>query len=518
MVLARHQFTVTDDEGNALPGATVTVRSELAGNPIAALYSNRAGNIAIGNPFTADADGFAAFHVLGGAYWIEVTSGAFSKSWRYVAIGLAAESDTLLSGITYAFSSATADADPGAGFIRFNNASLASVTTLYLDEIDAAGGTISGWLDSFDDGGSAGDRGAIALQTADGGGFLIGRVTGSVIDGTGYRKISVTVLSSGGAFTDLEPVLVSFSRSAINGVDGVTAGVPFNFSSTTTMADPGAGIFRLNNATLSSVTAAAIDDQSAATGNPDVSAFVLAWDDSTTTTNRGFLIIKKLSAPQNFVIYRITGASTDNAGWTQLALTYVTHAGSFTNADPCSIEFAMTGAANVGKQTIWIPASAMYKTNAAAGPSTGQLSVVASTINYLAFDPATTEDAFASIAMPKSWDLGAITFKFHWTHPATSTNFTVAWTAYAKSYGDNEAIDGASFAGGTIINDTGGTTSNLYISAEGNSLTPAGTPAANDLVNFIFRRLGADASDNLAVDAYLLGVQIYYTTNAVNDA
>lgn len=127
-----------------------------------------------------------------------------------------------------------------------------------------------------------------------------------------------------------------------DGAPGLMPGYLFAFSTTTAMADPGAGVVRLNNAALASVTAAAFDDTSAESGNPDVSAAVLSWDDSTSAV-RGYLLLKKVSAPGNFALYAITGASTDNAGWTQLALTYVTHSGSFDDADVLSVESFRTG-------------------------------------------------------------------------------------------------------------------------------------------------------------------------------
>lgn len=93
MTLARYQFTVVDDAGNVQDGASVTVRAETVGNPLASLFSDRAGVVATGNPVTADSEGYVGFHVAGGAYMITATKGSFTRTWRYVAIGLMAETD-----------------------------------------------------------------------------------------------------------------------------------------------------------------------------------------------------------------------------------------------------------------------------------------------------------------------------------------------------------------------------------------------------------------------------------------
>jgi hypothetical protein len=121
------------------------------------------------------------------------------------------------------------------------------------------------------------------------------------------------------------------------------SGFLFAFDSSTSMADPGSGDIRLNHATLSSVTAIAISDLSGNTGNPDVSASILSWDDSTSVNNRGTLTLRKASAPQNFVEYAITGASTYNSGWTQLAVTHRVSSGSFSNADTLVVQFVRSG-------------------------------------------------------------------------------------------------------------------------------------------------------------------------------
>jgi hypothetical protein len=95
MTMARWQATITDARGNVVPGASVEVRRESAGMPLAALYSDRDGTTPLGNPFTTGSDGAAAFHAAGGAFQIVATAGAFSRTWRYVPVGLGGENDKL---------------------------------------------------------------------------------------------------------------------------------------------------------------------------------------------------------------------------------------------------------------------------------------------------------------------------------------------------------------------------------------------------------------------------------------
>ena len=93
MALARWEEAIADGEGNVLPGATVEVRHETSGQPLAVLYSDRDGASTIANPVTADANGVAGFHVFGGAYQLTITKDSFSRVLRYVAIGTAQEFD-----------------------------------------------------------------------------------------------------------------------------------------------------------------------------------------------------------------------------------------------------------------------------------------------------------------------------------------------------------------------------------------------------------------------------------------
>jgi len=141
------------------------------------------------------------------------------------------------------------------------------------------------------------------------------------------------------AATSATSAASSATTSANNAT--VIAGGRWNFDSDTSMADPGTGEFRFNHATVSSVTAIAIDDLSSDTGNPDLSNYLLTWDDSSNTV-KGQLIIRKLGTPATFAVFNIT-ALTDNVGWTQFTVSHVASNGTWSAADQASFQFARAG-------------------------------------------------------------------------------------------------------------------------------------------------------------------------------
>jgi hypothetical protein len=110
------------------------------------------------------------------------------------------------------FDDNTGDADPGNGQLRLNHASFASATACYIDNLNRAGATVSGWLDAFDDGGSALIRGILLIQKAASAqvDFCLYTVSGSVVDGTGYRKLTIAHLASNGSFTNADELVVAF--------------------------------------------------------------------------------------------------------------------------------------------------------------------------------------------------------------------------------------------------------------------------------------------------------------------
>lgn len=222
MALGRWQATIVDNAGNILPGATVTVRKEISGAPLAITYSDRNGTTPVSNPLTADGNGFVFFHAIGGAYRIDAVSGSSTVTWRYVPVGLSGESDAPVIDVSYLFSSTTTDSDPGSGTFRFNNATLASVTTIYIDLLDDLGSDMTTWLDRLDDAGATTDRGQLTIRAIDGSAEFIAKITGSITTATGYRKITVSYLTSTGTFSDGARATITFAPRGADGTGNVS--------------------------------------------------------------------------------------------------------------------------------------------------------------------------------------------------------------------------------------------------------------------------------------------------------
>lgn len=187
------------------------------------------------------------------------------------------------------------------------------------------------------------------------------------------------------------------------------------------------------------------------------------------------------------------------------------------DADAATMLATLT-ARGQGKETIWIPASAMIaRTTNGAASGTAEMTTNKNMVKTLDFDASTQEFAQFEIAMPKSWNNGTVTFQPVWSHASTTTNFGVVWALQAVATSDDDALDVA-FGTEQASTDTGGTTNDRYIGPESSAITIAGTPATGDVVQFQIKRNPSDGSDTLAVDARLHGIKLYITTNAATDA
>ena len=191
------------------------------------------------------------------------------------------------------------------------------------------------------------------------------------------------------------------------------------------------------------------------------------------------------------------------------------------NINPKGTGVLKSGTAAVkiaGKETIWVPASAMY--GATTNPADAQQVETTATrpdMKVLDFDKDTDEFAQFSIAMPKSWNEGTLTYQVYWTPGSTNTGDCI-FGLQAVACADSDTIDVA-YGTAVEVTDAGiGTVEDQQISAESGALTVAGSPAAGELTYFQLFRNANDGSDTFTADARVLGIKIFFTTDAANDA
>lgn len=132
-------------------------------------------------------------------------------------------------GVFYKFSDTTTDADPGAGYFRLNNADPALATAIYIDNLNANGGAMGDIIDKWDDSTSLVKGTFIAQGVTDKTIIRAYSITGSVVDGTGYRKLTGTYDGGSGSLAADDEFMLAFVRTGDQG-DG--------FVYDTVVADP----------------------------------------------------------------------------------------------------------------------------------------------------------------------------------------------------------------------------------------------------------------------------------------
>ena len=174
--------------------------------------------------------------------------------------------------------------------------------------------------------------------------------------------------------------------------------------------------------------------------------------------------------------------------------------------------------ATAGVQTIWVPAAAMRPTDDAgcdaitsAPTQAGRPDMV-----VLDFDNGSDEHAQFHVAFPKSWNEGVIKYQVFWCSTAADTD-PVHWGLKGVSVPDNSTIDVAYGTHINVADANQGAAEEMLVSPLSADLTIAG--AAVDTVTFfdVFRDISEETS-GAAEDARLIGVKLFFTTNAENDA
>ena len=171
-----------------------------------------------------------------------------------------------------------------------------------------------------------------------------------------------------------------------------------------------------------------------------------------------------------------------------------------------------------GKDTIWVPAGAMRPTvsNGCANITDVETTAGRPDMQVLDFDASSDEHAQFSVAFPKSWDEGNLTFQVYWTTTATDTD-GVAWVLSAVKVANDSTIDVNYSNSATVTDSALGAAEDLCVSAESGTLPVSGA-SVDDLVYFKIQRDVSDSHDDMAEDARLIGIKIFFTTDASNDA
>jgi len=171
-----------------------------------------------------------------------------------------------------------------------------------------------------------------------------------------------------------------------------------------------------------------------------------------------------------------------------------------------------------GKETMWVPATAMYPTT--TNPATAnQVETTALRPDMKVMDFADSADDFAqfSVAMPKSWNLGTITYQVFWT-PSTTNTGNCIFGLQGVAIGDDDTIDVA-FGTAITVTDAGiGTVEDQQVTAESSAVTIAGSPADDQQTYFQLYRDADAGGDTYTGVARVLGVKLFFTTDAANDA
>ena len=257
------------------------------------------------------------------------------------------------AGIVYQFSNATAMSDPGIGKFRYNNTSISSVSAIAIDLADISSNDLSNFISTWDDSNSAVD-GILEIKSNDNTDTTLSifQVT-AVASNSGWFQLTVQN-GTGTIPSDLETCVINFARYGDKGTKGEVGpqglgGVSFEYKfngTTTSETDPGTGKIILNQSNVASVTEMYIDDLEGGSTNTNIETYLRTIDDSNSTIKGHLRITNKFDA-NDFVLFSITGSSSEETGYHKVILTHVTGdcggANIFSNNEDLVLTFARTG-------------------------------------------------------------------------------------------------------------------------------------------------------------------------------
>ena len=191
------------------------------------------------------------------------------------------------------------------------------------------------------------------------------------------------------------------------------------------------------------------------------------------------------------------------------------------NINPKGSGVLKSGSAAVkiaGTETMWIPAAAMYApTTNPADSALVETTATRPDLKVWDFDASTQQYTQFTVAMPKSWNLGTVTYQVFWS-PSTTNTGNCIFGLQGVAFADGDSIDTA-YGTAIEVTDAGiGTVEDQQVSSVSSAMTIAGSPADDEQTYFQLYRKAADGGDTFTGEARVLGIKLFYTTDAANDA
>ena len=364
-------------------------------------------------------------------------------------------------------------------------------------------GSITSGFGSIDVGSSAIDGGVITADTNFAGnitGNVTGNTSGTAATVTGATQAAITTLANAVTVGALDSGSITSGFGSIDvGSSAIDGGV---ITAATNFAGPLTGNVTGN----ASGTAATVTGGTQASITSAANLVTVGALDSGSITSGFGAVDVGSSAIDGGVIT----AATNFAG----ALT-----GNVTgNASGSSGTCTGLASGNIGKSTIFVPVAAMLPTvsNGCAALTQVETRADRPDMNVMDFDGTADEHAQFQIAFPKSWNEGTVTFQAFWTSTATDTD-GVAWGLQGVAVGDDGTIDVAYGTAVVVTDDNISAAEDLLVTIESTAITIAGTPAVDEMCYFRIFRDVSDGNDDMTEDARLIGIKLFFTTDAGND-
>lgn len=198
--------------------------------------------------------------------------------------------------------------------------------------------------------------------------------------------------------------------------------------------------------------------------------------------------------PDGTEIFPVVHSSADK----RLALSQIS---SFVNSDLS------------GRKSVWIPANQMTsRTTNGAFLTSREINGI--TVPVMAFDSAADEGVNFSYNFPKSWDAGNIRFRPHWTGTGGSAAQTVQFELRGGCFANDAAINTTGFGTAVAVDDAFIANDDVHSFAESGNVTLAN--AAENQVAF-FELIRDVSDDDYGADAELIGIELYYDCDTLND-